>query len=80
VSGKLATIGGRARFSVEALLERAIKYEAALRAIAELPKTHEGATDEELWNDMEDAFSNGVDVGTYESYVEAANIAKEALK
>lgn len=55
-------------------------YIAALEQIAALPKQHTGRRGEEIFNDMEDAFTNGCEVGEYEALVQAAKIAKDALK
>lgn len=56
------------------------KWRIALERIANLPSTHDGPTDEEEWNDMEDAFNNGCDVGRFEGFESAAAIAREALR
>lgn len=53
--------------------------EARLRELAALVEKHDGDTDEEEWNDMEDAYNNGLDVGTYETMQDVAAIAQEAL-
>lgn len=65
---------------IQDLLELAVKYEKALRIIKGLPKTHDGDKGEREQNDMEDAYSNGCDVGTFEGFQIAANIAAAALK
>lgn len=55
-------------------------YIEALQKIAALAKDFDGDTEEEEWNDMEDAFNNGTDVGRYEALTEAAAIAKTVLR
>lgn len=58
----------------------AMTYQDALKTIAALPKSPDGDKGEREQNDMEDAFTNGCEVGTYEGYVTAAKIATAALK
>lgn len=55
------------------------RYVEALKRIAALPKTFEGRKGEEEFNDMEDAFTNGAEVGEWETLGRVAAIAKEAL-
>jgi hypothetical protein len=55
------------------------RWRAALEQIAALPSTHDGDTDEREQDDMEDAYSNGIDVGTLEGFELAAKIARAAL-
>jgi hypothetical protein len=66
--------------SFERVVSRMVRYREALQRIAGLPKTHDGDTDEQEWDDSEGAFNNGVDVGTFEGFELASKIAKEALK
>lgn len=56
------------------------RWRAALERIADLPSTHDGDKDEREQDDLEDAFGNGLDVGTYEGFVLASKIAREALR
>jgi lactam utilization protein B len=53
---------------------------AALRSIAAKARAFHGDTDEREQNDMEDAFSNGIDVGTHEALKDCAAVARKALR
>lgn len=55
------------------------RYQEALKQIRDLPSGL-SEPEEEDYDDMESAYGNGVDVGTYEAYQQAAQIAREALK
>jgi hypothetical protein len=52
----------------------------SLRAIVAMSKSFAGDTDEREQNDMEDAFSNGCDVGRFEALLEARRVATSALR
>ncbi len=61
-------------------IARIQRYRLALETIARLPKGFDGRTDEEVFDDTEDAYCNGLEVGRYEALKEAAAIARGALK
>jgi len=50
-----------------------------LREIAGLPDTHDGRTEEEIFNDTEDAFNNGIEVGELDGMKRASEIANTAI-
>lgn len=62
------------------VVETVDRWRAALERIAALPSTHDGDRDEREQDDMEDAYSNGLDAGTYEGFVLASKIARAALR
>lgn len=53
--------------------------EAVLDNVARLPSLHRGDKDEREQNDMEDAFSNGCDVGHYEAYLGVKKVVQPTL-
>lgn len=52
---------------------------AALRAIVGKAHAFEGDTEEREQDDLEDAFSNGIDVGRHDALVDCAKLARAAL-